>query len=226
MSFKQILFLGAPGVGKGTYAKRVAPILGYSHLSPGDLLRREAKHDPSISEMYLDRGILVPESLVFTLVEKELNSMSSKGVILDGFPRSATQATSWIATQRVPDLIIEFHLPRQILVNKLLGRRICGSCGDLYNVFSFCEGEYSMPAMNPQQEGICDNCGGNLIRRSDDNRETIESRLDRQTENEERLMEVLSKYTNNIRRFDVKTGIAQVSNLVDFICVNSRKDNS
>ena len=214
---KQVLFLGAPGVGKGTYAKRVAPILGYNHLSPGDLLRREAKGNPSIGTMYLDKGLLVPEPIVFELVEREIRNMTSNGIILDGFPRSYEQAKSWIHTYKVPDLIVEFHLPRHILVNKLLGRRLCSCCGDLYNVFSFCEGEFSMPAMKPKQDGVCDKCGGKLVKRSDDDPIVVNERLDRHVENEKALIDILSKHTKNIIQFKVTTGIAQVDELVNLI---------
>jgi adenylate kinase len=219
--WKQVLFLGAPGVGKGTYARRVAPRLGFGHVSPGELLRKSLVTRPDLME-YLQQGKLVPESTVFDLVDNELKRLkSTKGVILDGFPRSKQQAEKWMGSGgRVhgsPDLVVEFHLPRDLLVQKLLGRRTCASCGDLYNVFSFKEGEYSMPAMLPKQEGVCDTCGGQLIQRIDDTVETIHDRLRDHYEREQSLIELLQTHCNQVVRFDVKTGIAQVDELVSLI---------
>ena len=221
MAFRQVLFLGAPGVGKGTYAKRAAPLLQFCHLSPGDLLRKLAPMDPSVSA-YLDKGHLVPESVVFKLVGQELTRLHSsfKGVILDGFPRSVEQARGWIADhqQPLPDLVVEFHLPEHLLIEKLLGRRICSQCGDLYNIYSFNEGEYSMPAMMPEHPGVCDKCGGGLIQRSDDRIDIIKERLRDHWMRETPLVDYLrSKAADNVVRFDVKSGIAQLGDLVTLI---------
>ena len=218
--FHQVLFLGAPGVGKGTYARRAAPLLDMGHISPGDLLRKVALHDPNIRS-YLDKGALVPELAVFGLVKDELESLKTrrKGVILDGFPRSREQAVGWIERggASTPDLVIEFLLPEELLVQKLLGRRTCANCGDLYNVYSFNEGEYSMPAMLPQKDGACDKCGGQLVLRSDDNVTVIKERLAQHWRQEAALIEYLDSKSDNVVKFDVKTGIAQVGELVSLI---------
>jgi len=222
--FRQVFFLGPPGVGKGTYAKRVSPRIKFSHISPGDLLRRVASEDPEI-ESLLRTGQLVPQEKVFALMSREMDTQrrKSKGVILDGFPRNLDQAKSWFSPTddsrpppAVPDLVIEFSLPDDLLIKKLLGRRVCGSCGDLYNVFSFKDGHYSMPAMLPIMDGICDKCGDRLIKRTDDTYDTIERRLRFHRSVEKQLIEFLDSRTSVIK-FPVKTGIAQLDDLVHVI---------
>ena len=219
--WKEIMFLGAPGVGKGTYARRAAPILGFGHISPGDLLRASAEVLPDVREN-LKSGTLVPEEIVFRLVDEKLNSLKSQrlsGVILDGFPRSKAQAHGWLSRSQTiaPDLVIEFQLPEDLLIQKLLGRRTCSACGDLYNVFSFTEGEYSMPAMLPKTEGVCDKCGGRLERREDDNIDVIRSRLDNHWKTERELVEFIKDRVGCFETFHVKTGIAQINDLVSLI---------
>lgn len=218
---RQVLFLGAPGVGKGTYARRAAPVLGFGHISPGDLLRASVQDRPDIQE-YLKRGELVPEELVFSLVDEKMKSLKTggyKGVILDGFPRSRAQAQGWLDRHNTsnPDLVVEFQLPEDLLFQKLLGRRTCSACGDLYNMFAFTEGEYSMPAMLPKKEGVCDKCGGALVKRIDDTIDVIRDRLANHWKTEKELVEFLKDKVGCFETFPVKTGIAQVHDLVRLI---------
>ena len=220
VKWKQVLFLGAPGVGKGTYARRVAPILGFGHVSPGDLLRQSVASNPELSQ-YLAKGTLVPEAVVFKLVDDKLAQLRTEksGVILDGFPRSRDQARGWLerANQTPPDVAVEFTLPEELLVQKLLGRRTCSNCGDLYNLYSFQEGEYSMPAMLPKREGQCDKCGGSLVKRVDDTMSVIRDRLRAHWETERELIEYIRNHCESVVRLEVKTGIAQVDELVSLI---------
>ena len=220
-AFKHVLFLGSPGVGKGTYARRAAPLLGFAHVSPGDLLRQQAVSDLQLNT-YLSQGKLVPEELVFKTVAAELDRVRSKrnGVILDGFPRNFSQAFNWVQHSEhgaVPDLVIELKLPEHILVQKLLGRRVCSGCGDLYNIFEFTKGEYSMPAMTPQTPGVCDKCAGLLIQRSDDQIGVIMERLRSHDAAETELIGYLKSVTSNFVQFDIKTGIAQLQELIDLV---------
>lgn len=217
---KQIVFLGPPGVGKGTYARRVAPKLGFQHVSPGDILRELSATDPQVRQC-LDSGKLLPESLVFELIQKQIDQCANtfKGVILDGFPRSKQQAASWIerTSSRIPDLVVEFHLPETLLVEKLIGRRVCISCGDLYNLFSITEGDFVMPAMLPKQTGLCDKCGGSLIQRSDDKIDVIRQRLQHHRDEEKALIEFISQHAVRVDRFHVKTGITQLDELMSLL---------
>jgi len=216
--FKQVVFLGPPGVGKGTYARRCAPRLGFAHISPGDLLRIEAMKNSQI-QSFLDRGELVPESMIFSVMSKEILKVRGNhhGVLLDGFPRNLEQARGWTSREaNIPDLVVQLTLPEELLVKKLMGRRVCGNCGDLYNIFSFQDEHYWMPAMLPRVEGKCDQCGNALVKRSDDTMETISKRLELHTKVEQDLIQHMNEKTT-VTRFDVKTGIAQIDELVHLI---------
>ncbi len=213
---RQILFLGPPGVGKGTYARRAAPVLNLTHISAGDVLRDSVENRPEILN-FLKSGKMVPQEVIFSLMKNKINEIENGGVILDGFPRNYEQAVGWFTSMPRIDLVVEFHLPDEILTKKLLGRRICSSCGELYNVFSFAQGEYSMPAMLPRRDGICDKCGGTLIQRVDDNLKIITERLENHKKSEKLLTEYLGSKCKDIIRFNVTTGIAQLDSLVDLI---------
>ena len=216
--FKQVVFLGPPGVGKGTYARRCAPRLEFAHISPGDVLRKFGSQTPEIQQM-LDRGDLVPEEMIFSVMKKHIDQVrrSNRGVLLDGFPRNLEQAKGWLKQEEnVPDLVVQFTLPEDLLVKKLLGRRVCGNCGDLYNIFSFQDEHYWMPAMLPRVSGKCDQCGNALVTRSDDTLDTIKRRLEFHSKVENELLEHMNAKTT-VTRFDVKTGIAQIDELVHLI---------
>ena len=213
----QVVFLGPPGVGKGTYARRCAPRLGFAHISPGDLLRTAAKENREIQQV-LDRGELVSQAVIFDIMSNHIELVRRsrhRGVLLDGFPRNLDQAKGW-TRNHVPDLVVKFTLPEELLIKKLLGRRVCGNCGDLYNVFSFQDEHYWMPAMLPRTAGKCDQCGHALVNRTDDNMETIRKRLEFHAKVEDDLVAHMNSLTS-VTKFDVKTGIAQVDELVHLI---------
>ena len=220
MMLKHVLFLGPPGVGKGTYAKRVAPRLRFAHISPGDMLRQVSASNLEVRSC-LEQGQLVSESVVFELMETEIRRSANlfDGLILDGFPRNSEQARGWIERKgsRIPDLVVVFNLPYELLVQKLLGRRVCSSCGDLYNIFSFNKGEYIMPAMLPKRTGLCDKCGCGLVQRSDDKVDIIRQRLEAHQGEENKLVQYMGNESSEILRFEVKTGISQLDELVSDI---------
>jgi adenylate kinase len=218
-----VLFLGAPGVGKGTYARRVAASLNFAHISPGELLRESVRSGsrPDIAAL-LASGRLVEESVVRSIVLDRLEVVTGRhpGVIFDGFPRDVNQARNWVNSSvgRVPDLTFHFSLPEQILMGKLAGRRLCGDCGDPYNVFGYSEGEYDMPPMLPRREGVCDKCSGGLMKRADDTEETIRTRLTLHNELEGELIGYLRNLNfDNFIDFKVKTGIKQVPEIIRII---------
>ncbi len=171
----QLVFLGAPGVGKGTQAERVAAELKIAKISTGDLLRAgvagntrlglEAKH-------YMDRGDLVPDDVVVGLVDEKIGSLEcQKGFILDGFPRTVPQADSLSAILRkrhlVLDRVVYFVMPREAVIQRVTGRRSCPQCSAVYHI------DYR-PS---KREGLCAICGEGLVQRSDDKKETVELRL-------------------------------------------------
>ena len=169
------MFLGPPGVGKGTQADRVSAQFGVVKISTGDLLREAVRNRTSLgieAKSYMDQGKLVPDSVVIGLVRDKLSDPRyAKGFILDGFPRTVPQAEA-LATvleeQRIRlDRVINFQVPRVEIVKRLSGRRSCPKCQATYHV------EFA-----PSKQGMsCERCGEALVQRSDDQREAIETRL-------------------------------------------------
>ena len=171
----RVVFLGAPGVGKGTQADFVASQYHIPKISTGDLLREGvAKQTPLglKAKGFMDRGDLVPDEVVIGLVREKLQSQEcSNGFLLDGFPRTVAQAdrlSEMLVDQgHSIDQVIHFVLPREEVIRRLSGRRNCPMCPSVYHVES----------IPPKQSGICDECGAELIQRNDDRPETVQSRL-------------------------------------------------
>ena len=171
----RLVFLGAPGVGKGTQAEMVAAKQAIPKISTGDLLRTGVAQKTPLgleAQQYMTRGELVPDNVVIGLVaEKIASSECEKGFILDGFPRTILQADALSGIlqgqETTLDRVIYFVIPREEVVKRLSGRRSCSACSAVYHV------DY----VPPKQEGRCDECGAALVQRSDDKRETVESRL-------------------------------------------------
>lgn len=171
----RLVFLGAPGVGKGTQAEMVSEKFGIPKISTGDLLRAGVAQKTALgleAKQFMDRGDLVPDSVVIGLVEEKVGTPEcGKGFILDGFPRTVPQADS--LSQLLSDKglaldrVMHFVIPREEVINRLSGRRSCSKCPAVFHV------EF-VPS---KQKDICDECGGDLIQRSDDRKETVESRL-------------------------------------------------
>ena len=171
----RLVFLGAPGVGKGTQAEMLAAEIGIPKISTGDLLRAAVAEKTPLgvkAKAFMDRGDLVPDQVVIGLVEEKISkSECAKGFILDGFPRTVPQADSLAEllqkNGQTLDRVVYFTIPRDEVVKRLSGRRSCSQCPAVYHV------EF-VPS---KRVGLCDVCGGKLIQRSDDKRETVESRL-------------------------------------------------
>lgn len=171
----RVVFLGPPGVGKGTQADAIAQKYEIPKLSTGDLLRESVAKGTSLGKEakgYMNRGELVPDAVVIGLVEEKLGSPEChKGFLLDGFPRTVTQADqlSTYLTSRgeALDHVVYFSLSKSEIVRRISGRRSCPDCKAVYHLES----------VPPKLEGICDACGKSLIQRNDDKPETIESRL-------------------------------------------------
>ena len=171
----RLVFLGAPGVGKGTQAEMVSAQYGIPKISTGDLLRASVAQQTPLgkeAKQYMDRGDLVPDKVVIGLVEEKVGtSECGKGFILDGFPRTVPQADSLagllVGKGLLLDRVIYFVITREEVINRLSGRRNCSRCPAVYH----------LEFVPPKIEGICDECGGELIQRSDDRKKTVESRL-------------------------------------------------
>lgn len=171
----RMIFLGAPGVGKGTQADLIASRYQVPKISTGDLLREGvAKQTPlgMKAKGYMDRGDLVPDAVVIGLVQEKLDAAEcSSGFLLDGFPRTVAQAdklSELLAAKGLSlDNVVYFVLPQEEIVRRLSGRRNCSKCPAVYHIDS----------IPPKRDGVCDQCGAELVQRSDDRPETVQSRL-------------------------------------------------
>jgi len=173
---KKLILFGAPGAGKGTFAIRIKKLYPYIvHISTGDIFRYNIKEGTTLglkAKEYMDKGELVPDSVVIDMVKDRLNKedVRKDGVILDGFPRTLPQAEALSKVIKI-DKVIVLEVETDILIKRILGRYACKDCGFTYNQF--------FEATQPKKKGICDNCGADLKfeQRSDDNEETVKNRL-------------------------------------------------
>ena len=171
----KIIMLGAPGAGKGTQADMICSKYNVPHISTGDIFRANIKNGTELgmtAKCYMDRGELVPDSLVVDLVIDRIHQDDCEnGYVLDGFPRTIPQAEALDAALanagEAVDYAINVDVPDENIVTRMSGRRACVKCGATYHV------KYNAPAV----EGICDNCGSELIQREDDKPETVLNRL-------------------------------------------------
>jgi len=172
----RLVLLGPPGAGKGTQAKLLQEHFDIPKISTGDILRQAAKDGTKLGKQakkYMDRGELVPDSVILDIVEERLSADDCrKGFLLDGFPRTVAQAEAFQTMldrrNQVLDGAVNLRVPRAKLVARLSGRRTCRQCGAMYHV-----------RFNPpKKEGVCDQCGGDLYQRADDREETIEARME------------------------------------------------
>lgn len=177
----KLIFFGRPGSGKGTYASRVCPQLGIVHIATGDMYRAEVANQTKLgklAEQYMKKGRLVPDDVTIKMFKERVErDDAKKGFILDGFPRTMEQAKMLEKMTKV-DLVVNFVIDEDIIIEKALARRICEKCGNIYNIADIRRGKIHLPPLLPKKEGICDKCGGNLYQRKDDNYETIKDRQD------------------------------------------------
>lgn len=171
----KIIMLGAPGAGKGTQAKMIAEKYGIPHISTGDIFRYNIKNGTELgkeAKKYMDQGLLVPDELtVKILLDRVAKDDCKNGYVLDGFPRTIPQAEVLEeALAKLGDGIdyaINVEVPDENIVRRMGGRRACVNCGATYHI----------EHVPPKKEGICDNCGSELILRDDDKPETVKNRL-------------------------------------------------
>lgn len=172
----RVIFLGAPGAGKGTQARRLAASSGVPQVATGDMLREAVAEGTRLgreAKRYMDSGALVPDEVVIGLVDERLaRPDASGGYVLDGFPRTVTQAEALDGLLRRRgqelDRVIFFDVSRDELLRRLTGRRICRQCGTAFHLVS----------APPKVAGRCDQCGGELYQREDDAQSTVARRLD------------------------------------------------
>jgi len=171
-----LIFLGAPGSGKGTQAKRLAQEYNLVHIATGDILREASKKDTPLGKKVkgiMNEGKLVPDDLVVNLVKEQVGQIDcQKGFVLDGFPRNVSQAKAlevYLAQgEKGIDHVFYFQVDKEQIVNRLSARRICSSC----------QANYNLVTQPPKKENLCDICGSKLYQRVDDYPEAIRKRLE------------------------------------------------
>ena len=168
----KIIFLGAPGAGKGTQAEKVSQRLGIPTISTGAIIRSALKNGTKMgleAKKFIESGALVPDEIVIGIVKERLTeSDCDKGYILDGFPRSVPQAIALEEMGVALDVVVSFEISDETIVERMSGRRVCATCGKTFHVKHF-----------PSQKGdVCDACDGQLIIRADDDPSVVRSRLE------------------------------------------------
>ena len=172
----RLIIMGPPGAGKGTQAALIKKEFNIPHISTGDMFREAIASSTSLGKearKYIDQGKLVPDEVTIGLVRERLSKKDCEnGFLLDGFPRTIAQAQA--LNEILKDLhikldaVINIDVDLDVLVDRIVGRRVCENCGAGYHITN----------LKPKKEGICDICGGKLIQRKDDTRETVVTRLD------------------------------------------------
>lgn len=182
-----IIFLGAPGAGKGTQAAVVCEYLKIPTISTGNIIREALRTGTEMglkAKSYMDAGKLVPDEVVIGIVDERLKQDDCKnGFILDGFPRTIPQAEALDKMGVVIDKVIDIEVDDEVIINRMSGRRVCEKCGRPYHLVS----------LKPKVDGVCDDCAGALVQRKDDQIDTVKDRLEVYHKETEPLKDYYSK---------------------------------
>ncbi len=191
---KNLIFLGAPGAGKGTMAEKLSDSTTFQHISTGAILRDEISNETELGlavKDFMAKGDLVPDEVVANIIAGKLatDEIREDGFILDGFPRTENQARildELLAKENIElDGIILFDVKDEVLMQRLTGRRVCKGCGSTLHHMLF---------NPPKVDLVCDKCGGELYQRPDDNEETAKDRLQVYVD---QTMPVINYYQNS-----------------------------
>jgi len=204
----RLIILGPPGSGKGVQSKRIGEHFGIVQISTGDSLRQAVAAGAEIGQQarhYMEKGLLVPDELMVRLVMDRLGQEDARrGFILDGFPRTISQAEMLDVLlqkeEKALDAVLELKVSDHVVVRRLSNRRLCSQCG----------ADFNLVTKPPKVEGVCDHCSGRLIQREDDREETILHRLEvyhRQTE----PLEAYYGDKGNLLTFDAEQSVEKVS---------------
>lgn len=183
----KLIFLGAPGAGKGTQAEIIAAKLNIPTISTGNIIREALANGTEMgikAKSFIEAGKLVPDDVVIGIIKERLaNEDCNNGFILDGFPRTIPQAEALDKMGIIIDRVVDIDVPDENIVNRMSGRRVCKSCGSSYHIEN----------KKPKVDGVCDNCSGELHIRKDDAPETVLDRLNVYHEQTEPLKDYYAK---------------------------------
>lgn len=182
-----VLIMGGPGAGKGTASAKIVEKFSLLHISTGDIFRSEIGKQTELgllAKSYMDKGLLVPDEVTNPMVKSFLeNQDTSKGYLLDGYPRTLAQAKVFDelvkGTNLEVELVLNLDIPFEVLTERITGRRICKDCKEIYHITN-----------KPSKvDGVCDKCGGPLFQRKDDTVESLKTRLEAYSENAAPILE-------------------------------------
>ncbi|MFV0424744.1 MAG: adenylate kinase [Bacilli bacterium] len=204
-----IILVGPPGSGKGTQAFSIKDKYQLDHISTGDLFRDAIKNQTELGKQVssiLEKGELVSDELTLSIVEEAISKVTKKGYLLDGYPRTVRQAELLDELNTEIDAVIYFKIDTELLIERLTGRRICKSCGASYHII------FNAPI----KEGVCNECGGELYQRNDDNVESAQTRLN---EFFDKTLPLIDYYKNQGKLFEVDASLemSMVTSNIDAI---------
>lgn len=189
-----LIFLGAPGAGKGTQAEVISKRLNIPTVSTGNIIREALKNGTEMgikAKSFIEAGKLVPDDVVIGIIKERLSKDDcANGFILDGFPRTIPQAEALDAMGIRIDKVIEIAVDDDTIISRMSGRRVCKDCGSSYHIKN----------KPPKKDGICDLCGGELVQRKDDDPETVLDRLN-----------IYHTQTEPLKGYYAKKGILRVA---------------
>jgi adenylate kinase len=208
----RIILLGPPGAGKGTQAKSISNKFSIPHVSTGDIFRKNISEKTPLgieAKKHIDKGHLVPDELTIDIIRDRLNNEDcSNGFLLDGYPRTVNQAevleTLLEEQSSVLDVALLIKVPREFILSRMTGRRVCLTCGASYHI------TYNPPKV----EGKCNLCGSDLIQRADDSKETVSERLDIYDAQTQPLI----KYYGDKNLLSVVDGTQAINSVFESIC--------
>lgn len=201
----KIVFLGAPGAGKGTQAEIISEKFGIPTVSTGNIIREALKNGTEMglkAKAYTEAGQLVPDEVVIGIIKERLvKDDCANGFILDGFPRTIPQAEALGAMGIEIDKIVSIEVPDENIMERMTGRRVCGKCGASYHL------SFKKPAV----DGVCDSCGDALVQRKDDAPETVADRLKVYHDQTEPLKD----YYAGLGKLEIVEGVGSVSDITE-----------
>ena len=214
-----LLIIGAPGAGKGTMSENIINDYHLIHVSTGDMLRAAVKNETPVglkAQEYMNRGELVPDEIIHDIIVERFSADDMEaGFLFDGYPRTLAQAIDLDEIlkelDKKVDCVINLNIDDQQLIERITGRRLCPTCGEIYNI-------YSKPSIT---KGICDKCGGQLIQRKDDNLESLTVRLEEYHKNTQPVIEYYEK-ADIVKNVDATQSLqdvyADIKNILEGLC--------
>ena len=213
-----IILLAPPAAGKGTQSEKLEKEYSLNHISTGDLLRNASREENDFGKnlkSIMESGKLVTDDIVLEVLNRYLDQTDNMNLLLDGFPRNIYQANKLDEILASKDSKVNYvfllDVPKQTLADRITGRRLCKSCGRVYNV--------NIDSLKPNVDNVCDNCGNELFQRSDDNRETFETRYNEYLEQTSPLIDYY-KNKNVLFEIDSTQTVEEIFNQIKKIIEN------